>query len=186
MLIFFHLSSQDHYVLTVNYPVAVCDTLLRGCVRVSMTRSRATWQHAGTSPGWRVPRHLPAKARALWSFPSEPPFPSEPSFPFPTSTSTCKALFWSSLVARGPLEFAVCRRSRMGSAARMQPCADPKTTRDGGPRVQGFEPRAVGNGGAVPRSPAASRFPLPNGKGNPGFSQFLLIPLTRTQQAGRD
>lgn len=186
MLIFFHLSSEDRYVLMVNYPAAVWDTLLRGCVRVSMTRSRATWQHTGTSPGWRVPSHLLAKARAPWSIPSEPPFTSEPSFPFLTSTSTCKALFWSSLVARGPLEFAVCWRSRMGSAARMQPCADPKTTRDGGPRVQGVEPRAMGNGGAVPRSPSVSCFPLPNGKGNPGFSQFLLIPLTRTQRAGRD
>lgn len=99
---FFHLSSEDHYVLMVNYPVAVCDTLVRGCVSVSMTRSRATWQHAGASPGWRVPSHLLAKARAPWSFPSEPPFP------FPTSTSTCKALLWSSLVARGPPEFEVC------------------------------------------------------------------------------
>lgn len=81
MLIFFHLSSEDRYVLMVNYPAAVWDMLLRGCVRVSMTRSRATWQHAGTSPGWRVPSHLLAKARAPWSIPSEPPFTSEPSFP---------------------------------------------------------------------------------------------------------
>lgn len=151
----------------VNYPISICNALLRSCVSVSMTRSVAacrcnTSLACTESPSCKI------------QSPAELCFPSQSQWTF---SATCKALYCAAW------KWRLVRGLRRGFAAAMQPAEllepclglTPKE-----PRIEGRVGRrlcAVGKAGAAPCSPSLSCLVLPPSLCQRGreIRDFLLL-----------
>lgn len=149
----------------VNYPIAICNAPLRSCVSVSMTRNVAACR-CNTSPACTESPSCKSQSPAELCFPSQSRW---------TLSATCKALYWCSLKMEAgwrSLE-GLCCCSAASGITRAVPWADSKRTKDRG--QGGVQALCSGKSWScalqpVRLLPRASPIPLPNGKGNPGFS----------------